>query len=183
MPGAAQLRHFCRQSAHDHDTVDGTLYDRTLPIPYPRIRLELEYQADRLHQPVKATQLISAPAQRFFCLATACWSVLTSAVFASEQKCYVHLEDRRVLQHAPNSELDRYIPCNALTSFRHCATHCSTYSRSTRPHLLLRSTFAAQSLAETVSEKRCVACISPLACTDRKERPSRKPYLIAKAQP
>jgi hypothetical protein len=66
MPGAAQLRHFCRQSAHDHDTVDGTMYDRTLPIPYPRIRLELEYQADRLHQPVKATQLISAPAQRFF---------------------------------------------------------------------------------------------------------------------
>jgi hypothetical protein len=31
-----------------------------------------------------------------------------SAVFASEQECYGQLDDRRVLQHAPNSELDRY---------------------------------------------------------------------------
>jgi hypothetical protein len=29
-----------------------------------------------------------------------------SAVFASEQECYGQLDDRRVLQHAPNSELD-----------------------------------------------------------------------------
>jgi hypothetical protein len=62
MPGAAQLKHFCSRSAHDHDAVDGTLYDQTLPKPCPRIRPELEYQADRLHQPVKTTQLISDPA-------------------------------------------------------------------------------------------------------------------------
>jgi hypothetical protein len=63
MPGAALLRHFCSQSAHVHDTADGTLYDQTLPIPCPRIRLELEQQAERLHRPVTTIRLISFPAR------------------------------------------------------------------------------------------------------------------------
>jgi hypothetical protein len=66
-----------------------------------------------------------------------------SAVFASEQECYGQL-DAVVYFSMRRTRSSIDIPCDALASIRHCVTHCSTYSLSTCPRLLV------------------------LACTDRK---------------